>query len=208
MIYSPDLIRYDSNIVESVKTMSEFTEKVTGDELVYHGHIIDVHHQTVELPNGKSAQRDIVQHHGAVAILALLDRDHGFFVRQWRAPLQHDTWEIPAGKIDPNETDPLAVAKRELNEEIGFQAKSWRLLSAFYSSPGFATEKMHLYLATDLSELAHKRPLDADEFLEVQVLSLSEIQLILRRSDFIDAKTLLAVKYWEQLESSEVDHEG
>ncbi|WP_125605335.1 NUDIX hydrolase [Lapidilactobacillus bayanensis] len=188
--------------------MNDFKETVTGDELVYHGHILDVHHQTVELPNGQAAYRDIVKHHGAVAILALLDENHAFFVRQWRAPLEHETVEIPAGKIDPNETDPLAVAKRELNEEIGYAANSWRLLSRFYSSPGFATEKMHLYLATDLQELPHKRALDPDEFLEVKVLTLKQIQSFLRQSDFIDAKTLLAVKYWEQLQHDEVSHEA
>lgn len=188
--------------------MDDFKETVTSDELIYHGHILDVHQQTVALPNGKSAYRDIIEHHGAVAILALLDSDHAFFVRQWRAPLNHETVEIPAGKIDPNETDPLAVAKRELNEEIGYSAGSWRLLSQFYSSPGFATEKMHLYLATDLQELAHKRALDPDEFLEVKVLTLKQIQSVLRKSDFIDAKTLLAVKYWEQLQADEVNHEA
>ena len=99
--------------------MNDFKETVVNDELIYQGHILDVHQQTVTLPNGKSAYRDIIKHHGAVAVLALLDQDHAFFVRQWRAPLNHETVEIPAGKIDPNETDPLAVAKRELNEEIG-----------------------------------------------------------------------------------------
>ncbi len=188
--------------------MNDFTETVVNDELIYQGHILDVHQQTVTLPNGKLAYRDIIKHHGAVAVLALLDQDHAFFVRQWRAPLNHETVEIPAGKIDPNETDPLAVAKRELNEEIGYAADSWRLLSRFYSSPGFATEKMHLYLATDLHELPQKRSLDPDEFLEVKVLTLKQIQTLLQQSDFIDAKTLLAVEYWEQLSDKEDQHEA
>ncbi|KRM08509.1 ADP-ribose pyrophosphatase [Lapidilactobacillus concavus DSM 17758] len=195
--------------MEGELTMSEFTEKVIGDELVYHGHIIDVHHQTVELPNGKPAQRDIVQHHGAVAILTLTaDHQQGYFVRQWRAPLQHETWEIPAGKIEATETDPLVVAKRELNEEIGVQAEQWQLLSNFYSSPGFATERMFLYLATDLSPILNKRPLDEDEFLEVKLLTLPEIQARLEATDYVDAKTLLAVKYWEQLIANEDKHEN
>lgn len=177
----------------------DFTEKVKSDRLLYDGHILRLHQQIVELPNGKPAEREIVEHHGAVAILALADLEHAYFVRQWRAPLAHETWEIPAGKIDPLETDPLAVAKRELNEEIGQAANKWQLLSRFYSSPGFATEKMSLYLAQDLQKIAHKRALDADEFLEVKLFTLPEINAYLTSSDFIDGKTLLAVQYWQQL---------
>ncbi|MFD1412022.1 NUDIX hydrolase [Lapidilactobacillus gannanensis] len=177
----------------------DFTETVKQDRVLYDGRILRLHQQVVELPNGKAAEREIVEHHGAVAILALADLDHAYFVRQWRAPLAHETWEVPAGKIDPLETDPLPVAQRELNEEIGYAAERWQLLSRFYSSPGFATEQMSLYLAQDLQKIAHKRSLDVDEFLEVKLFTLAEIQAYLTSSEFIDAKTLLAVQYWQQL---------
>ncbi|WP_461218411.1 NUDIX domain-containing protein [Lapidilactobacillus salsurivasis] len=186
----------------------DFTEKVQGDRLLYDGHILRLHQQVVELPNGRLAEREIVEHHGAVAILALADLDHAYFVRQWRAPLAHETWEIPAGKIDPLETDPLKTAQRELNEEIGQSAQDWRLLATFYTSPGFATEKMSLYQAQGLQALAEKRPLDPDEFLEVRLFTLAEAQQLLSTSQFLDGKTLIALKYWEQLQAAQQEKCG
>lgn len=179
-----------------------FKETVKQDDLLFKGQILNLHKEEVELPNGKKAQREIVRHHGAVAILALLDRDHAFFVRQWRAPLAHDTCEVPAGKIDPGEHDTLKTAQREFNEEIGYQAQNWRLLSEFYSSPGFSDEKMSLFLATDLQPLAHKRPLDPDEFLEVKVFSFQEAQAQILKSTHLDGKTLIAIQFWQQLRES------
>ncbi|WP_261805749.1 NUDIX hydrolase [Lapidilactobacillus luobeiensis] len=182
----------------------DFTEKVQSDRLLYDGHILRLHQQVVTLPNGRPAEREIVEHHGAVAILALADLDHAYLVRQWRAPLAHETWEIPAGKIDPLETDPLKTAQRELNEEIGQTAIDWHLLAKFYTSPGFATERMYLYQAQQLAPLAHKRPLDPDEFLEVRLFTLAEAQQLLLDSEFLDGKTLVALQYWQRLH--EADH--
>ncbi|NGQ94666.1 NUDIX hydrolase [Brevibacillus sp. SYP-B805] len=169
-------------------------ERTIASETIYDGRIIQVKVDQVVLPNGKTAKREIVHHPGAVAVLPLTDDGKMIAVRQFRKPLELTIVEIPAGKLEKGE-DPLACAKRELEEETGYHAEHFEHLSSFYTSPGFADELLHLYVATGLK--AGTTRLDEDEFVEVLALTLEEAHELHRTGKIRDAKTVLALYAWE-----------
>lgn len=178
-----------------------FAEKVRETKHLFKGHVLDLDLETVELPDGRQAKREIVRHHGAVAVIALTPADKMVFIRQWRAPLGKETLEIPAGKIEPDESDdPLLTAQREMNEETRYKAQNYELLSTFYSSPGFSDELMYLYHASDLTPVKTKLPQDQDEFLQIEELSQSEVKIAIQNGEICDAKTIMAVLFWQLME--------
>jgi ADP-ribose pyrophosphatase len=134
-----------------------------------------------------------VKHPGAVAVLAIVD-DKMLVVEQYRKPLEKSQIEIPAGKLDPGE-DPLEAAKRELEEETGYRAGSIRHVCSFFTSPGFADEILHLYVAEELVK-GEARP-DEDEFLECDAITLEQAQQYIRERRISDAKTIMAVYAWQ-----------
>lgn len=139
------------------------------------------------------AFREVVEHPGAVAILALEDRDKVVLVRQYRQPAGSVLLEVPAGKLDPGES-PLQCAQRELAEETGLQGADWKQLACFYPSPGFCDEKIYLFLAR---KLAAAQPLaaDEDESVEVVTIPLAEALGMLRGDGIKDAKTMIALQF-------------
>ncbi|MUG64934.1 NUDIX domain-containing protein [Paenibacillus campinasensis] len=159
---------------------------------IFSGKIISLQVDTVRLPNGSTATREVVRHPGAVAVLALKDQKM-LVVDQYRQPLGRCEVEIPAGKLEPGE-DPLEAAKRELEEETGYTCGSIRKLHSFYTSPGFADEVIHLYLAEDLTR-GDMNP-DEDEFLEMAEITLEEAYQLIQEERISDAKTILAVYAW------------
>lgn len=159
---------------------------------IFSGKIISLQVDTVRLPNGNTATREVVRHPGAVAVLALKDQKM-LVVDQYRQPLGRCEVEIPAGKLEPGE-DPLEAAKRELEEETGYTCGSIRKLHSFYTSPGFADEVIHLYLAEDLTR-GDMNP-DEDEFLEMAEITLEEAYQLIQEERISDAKTILAVYAW------------
>jgi ADP-ribose pyrophosphatase len=169
-------------------------ERTIASERIFDGRIIQLKVDDVLLPNGKTAKREIVHHPGAVAVLPLTDDGKMIAVRQFRKPLELTIVEIPAGKLEKGE-DPLACAKRELEEETGYRAERFEHLSSFYTSPGFADELLHLYVATGL-QAGETRP-DEDEFVEVLALTLDEAHELHRAGKIRDAKTVLALFAWE-----------
>jgi ADP-ribose pyrophosphatase len=169
-------------------------EKTISSQTIYDGRIIKVKVDEVLLPNGKTAKREIVNHQGAVAVMALTDDGKMIAVRQFRKPLERSIVEIPAGKLEPGE-EPLTCAIRELEEETGYQANQFTHISSFYTSPGFADELLHLYLATGLKK-GESRP-DEDEFVEVMELTLEEAHQLHRSGEIRDAKTVMAIFAWE-----------
>lgn len=160
---------------------------------IYAGRIIRLEVHTVRLPDGKTGERELIFHPGAVAILALTTDERMIFVRQYRKALERQTWEIPAGKLEPGE-DPLSAAQRELLEETGYTAKHWEKRSFFYTAPGFCDEGIHLYQATELS-VSNPQP-DADEFVAVHPMTREEARSAVHDGRIIDAKTLLALSWW------------
>lgn len=176
----------------------DFEEKVVKNEPRYHGAIIDVYQQTVKLPSGDLANRDVVLHQDAIGVLAITKENKAIFEKQWRAPVKKVTLEIPAGKVENGESAEV-TAIRELNEETRYQANSLKRVAGFYSTPGFANEYMTLYMATDLQPVTTKLPQDADENLQLLELSLDEALAGIADGSIEDAKTVLAIYYWQTL---------
>lgn len=174
----------------------EFAEKVIARDPKYHGAIIDVEVQTVTLPNGQTAKRDIVHHSDAIAILAITNENKAIIMRQWRTALAKVTLEVPAGKVDNRDSDPLDTAVRELNEETRMQAGHIEKISSFYLSSGYSDELMHLYLATDLTPVANELPQDDDENLKLDTYSLAELADLNKQGLLDDSKTQVAYWYW------------
>lgn len=178
---------------ESKPTDNKFEEVTLSTKPIFNGKIITLQVDQVRLPNGQTASREIVRHPGAVAVIALLD-DKMLVVEQYRKPLERNQVEIPAGKLDAGE-DPLEAAKRELKEETGYEAGSIRLISSFATSPGFADEVIHLYLAEEL--IAGEAHLDEDEFLDCEAITLEEAERYMAEQRIGDAKTIMAVYAWK-----------
>lgn len=176
--------------------MDKLYEKTLEDKSIFQGKIIDVHLQKVKLPNGNESYREIVYHPGAVAVLPLTTDGRLIVVRQFRKALERSIIEIPAGKLEKNE-DPYMCALRELKEETGCTTDDLRFVVSFYTSPGFANEIIHLYLAQNCILGANQ--LDEDEFVELLTVTLEEAKKLILEQEIIDAKTILSIYYWELL---------
>ncbi|MFF2482087.1 NUDIX domain-containing protein [Paenibacillus sp. NPDC058071] len=168
-------------------------EETVSTQPIFEGKVITLQVDTVSLPNGKTATREIVKHPGAAAVMALKDGKL-LVVEQFRKPLEKFQVEIPAGKLDPGE-DPMEAAARELEEETGYRAEHLRLVSAFFTSPGFADEKLYLYFAE--SVLPGRSNPDEDEYLEVEAITLEQAERYIEEGRISDAKTVLAVYAWK-----------
>lgn len=177
---------------------SDFEEKTLERKKIFHGKIIDVVLDKVALPNGETAERELVFHPGGVGIVPILEDGRMLFVRQFRKPLEKVILEIPAGKIDPGEEEhPDVTARRELEEETGYRAEVWEHLTDMYVSPGFASECLHMYYAEGLTRVDHPLPQDEDEIIELQALTLKEAKQAMADGTICDAKTAYAVTYYE-----------
>lgn len=181
--------------------MHSLEEKTLKRETIFQGRMIDVYLDEVELPNGKTSTREIVVHPGAVAVLAITDEEKIVLVEQFRKPLEKTLIEIPAGKLDAGE-EPAVCARRELEEETGYSCEELILVNSFYTSPGFSNEILYFYLAKGLTR-TNNRTLDEDEFVEVLEVTLSEAQQLIKEQKIHDAKTLIAIQYWQLLQEME-----
>ncbi|WP_285766296.1 NUDIX hydrolase [Peribacillus sp. SI8-4] len=174
--------------------MKKFEEKTLSSEKIFTGRVISLQVDEVELPDGKTGKREIVKHPGAVAIIALTAENKIIMVEQYRKALERSLIEIPAGKLEKGEK-PVLSAERELEEETGYVCGKMEHIISFYTSPGFADELVHLYVAHDLKKRENAAPLDEDEFVELIELTLEEAQDYLREGKIQDAKTAYAVQY-------------
>ncbi|MFK9093164.1 NUDIX hydrolase [Bacillus salipaludis] len=180
--------------------MTKLEEKTLHSEEIFSGKIISLHLQDVELPNGKHAKREIIKHPGAVAILAITDDNKIVMVEQYRKALERTIVEIPAGKLEKDE-EPALCARRELEEETGYECDSLELLTSFYTSPGFADEIVHVYIAKGLTKKENAADLDEDEFVELEELTLEEAEQYVKEQKIYDAKTIFAVQYLQLQEA-------
>ena len=179
-------------------------EQVVDTRLVHHGRYLDVRIDTIQRADGTTGTRDVVKHPGAVAVLALDADDRLLLVRQWRIPAGRAMLEIPAGTLDVHDgvtEDPGIAARRELEEETGSRAGSWRRLASFWTAPGFATELMHLYHATGLESVHGDDRLapDEDERLELSRFTIDEALALVDAGEIVDAKSMLGILWLERL---------
>lgn len=171
-----------------------FAEPTLHSQPIFQGKVISLQVDTVRLPNGEEATREIVRHPGGVSVLALLDGKM-LVVEQYRKPLGKSQIEIPAGKLDRGAEDPMAAAMRELEEETGYKTDHLEYICSYYTSPGFADEIMHMYF-TDRLEKSEMN-LDEDEFLVCDAITLEQALAYIREGRISDAKTVMAVYIWQ-----------
>lgn len=158
---------------------------------VFRGRLLNLRVDEVELESGRHANREIVEHRGAVAICAW-DGERLAMVRQWRQAAEGELLEIPAGTLDAGE-QPRAAAERELAEECGLAAGRWEEGPTFFTAPGFSTERLTLFLATELTPVAVEPPDDED--LERSWVALPELLAAADAGRVLDAKSLVGI-YW------------
>lgn len=172
--------------------MKKFEEKSLRSNQVYEGKIISLKVDDVLLPNGKESKREIVNHPGAVAIIAITAEGKLVLVEQYRKALERSIIEIPAGKLEPGEK-PEYTARRELEEETGYGSHELEYIQTFATSPGFADEVIHLFVAKDLYKIDGKADLDEDEFVELLEVTIEEAEEMVKEQKIFDAKTAFAV---------------
>lgn len=180
---------------KEVMRLTHFEEKTFASQTIYEGTVVKLQVDHVHLPDGSTSKREIVKHPGAVAIIAITPENKMVLVRQYRKALEKTTLEIPAGKLEPGE-DPAICAKRELEEETGYRAETVQPLVAFYTSPGFADEYVHLFVAENFEE--GTMDLDQDEFVELVEYTKEECIQAIHSQEICDAKTVLAVHLWPE----------
>lgn len=169
----------------------KLTERTLSSKMVYSGPVFDVYSDSVQLYNGAEARRDYLLHRGAVAIVPLDDEGNVIMERQFRYPHRRVMYEIPAGKLEAFDTDPLDAAKRELLEETGVTAKEIISLGAYIPSPAILSEKIQVYLARGLS-FGDTCP-DEDEFLEVERIHLDKLTDMILDNQISDGKTVFGL---------------
>lgn len=163
----------------------------TGSEEIFDGLILHVQRDTVALPNGNSAVREVIRHIGAVCVIPVLENGDVIVERQYRYPLDRIILEIPAGKLDAPDEDRLSAIQRELREETGYTAGSWTVLGDFHPAPAYSDEFITMYMARDLKK--GDRHLDEDEFLDVYTVPLKELVKDVMAGRISDAKTQVCV---------------
>lgn len=174
-------------------------EETVNTKEIFEGRIVKLRVDDVKLPNGKISTREIVEHPGGVAVIAINDNRKIVMVKQFRKPVNEALLEIPAGKLEYDES-PELCAKRELLEETGYQAINIKHLITFYTTPGFSNEKMHLYFAKDL--LKSNSNTDEDEFLEVYEYTPEELIRMVLTNEIKDSKTIVAILYYMQMRNN------
>ncbi len=165
-------------------------EETIRSEEAFSGRLVKLRVDTVRLPDGREARREIVVHRGAVAAVPLMDGDRVMMVRQFRQAAGEVLLEIPAGTLDPGE-DPMACMARELGEEIGYTSSKLTLMFRSYLAPGYSSEMLHTFLAEDLVRV--NSPRDADEFIEVVEIPVAEAVGKITSGEIKDAKTICGI---------------
>ena len=172
--------------------MKKFEEKTVHSEKIFDGKVISLKIDDVLLPNGETSKREIINHPGAVAIIAITDNGKFLVVEQYRKALERSIIEIPAGKLEKGE-EPIDTARRELEEETGYTTDSLERVQAFATSPGFADEVIHVFVARNLKKLEVPVAMDEDEFIELIEVSVEEAEAMMADERIFDAKTAFAV---------------
>jgi ADP-ribose pyrophosphatase len=162
-------------------------EETLSSRLIYEGRAVRLRVDTVRMPSGRETTREIVEHGDCVAIIAVDDKDNVLLVNQFRKPVEKELLEIPAGGIEPGE-DAVDCVRREMREETGFLPQKVERLGGFYSTPGYCTEYLYLYLATDLVP----SPLEAEDSESIRLVRVPQAQIpgLITSGSICDAKSI------------------
>lgn len=171
-------------------------EQTVSSDRIYTGKVISLKVDTVEVPKKGYQKREIIEHPGAVGIVAITDENKILLVKQYRKAVEKVLWEIPAGKLEQGES-PKDCAIRELKEETGYSANNIKLIHKFYTSAGFSNQKIYVYLATDLEK--GECNLDEDEFLELHEVDIKDVYEMIDKNDIEDAKTSIGLLLAKEL---------
>ncbi|GAB7519264.1 NUDIX hydrolase [Rhodococcus sp. C3V] len=164
-----------------------------GSKTVYTGAIIALRVDTVAMPGGQRADREVVEHHGAVAVVALDEHNNLVLIHQYRHPLGHRLWEIPAGLLDAPGESPVEAAARELGEETGLGADRWSVLVDVALSPGFTDEAVRVFLAEGLHEVERDDPEHEEADLEISRVPLADAVDMALRGDIVNATAVSGI---------------
>lgn len=167
-----------------------FEEKTIACEEIFDGKVISVRKETVMLPDGRKASRELIGHPGGVGIIPIDGDGNVYMVKQYRKAAKMAMLEIPAGKLEYGE-NPLECGKRELIEETGYRSEEFILLGEYFATPGYCEEKLTVYLARNLTFVGQN--LDDGEFLNVSKYSLDELYKMVMNNEIYDAKTAIAI---------------
>jgi len=171
-------------------------EKTLSSQLIYDGRVIKLRVDTVRMPGGRETRREIVEHRDCVAIIAIDTDDNVLLVKQFRKPVEKELLEIPAGGIDPGE-DPATTVRREMQEETGYLPRKVERLGGFYSAPGFSTEYLYLYLATDLAP--SQLYAEDTESIKLVRVPISQIPALIASGKICDAKSIAGLLIYSPL---------
>jgi len=171
-------------------------EKTLSSRLIYDGQVVKLRVDTVRLPGGRETKREIVEHGDCVAIVAIDGNNNVLLVNQFRQPVEKELLEIPAGGIDPGE-DPLTAVRREMQEETGYLPQKVERLGGFYATPGYGTEYLHLYLATDLTP--SRLYAEDTESIKLVRVPISQIPSLITSGRICDAKSIAGLLIYSSL---------
>lgn len=183
-------------VIKTAPEDSHLKETRISGEVVHNGQFFDIQRDTVRLPNNKVSVREFIKHPGAVVVLPILDDGKILLERQFRYPLKQVFIEFPAGKIDGKE-DPLACARRELQEETGYTAEQWQYVCTIHNAIAYSDERLYIYLARGLKE--GKSSPEEGELLETFTASIPELVGWVREGKITDVKTVIGIFWLEKL---------
>jgi len=160
---------------------------------IYEGRVFNIIVDDVEYPSGNVSVREVAEHGGGAVVLACFPDGGIILINQHRYPLDKFIWELPAGKLDRGE-QPLECAKRELEEETGYRAGRWKLLTPIYTTPGFCSEILHIFMASDLTPAPGGRRLEeGEETMTMKILPLFEAVRMIEQGEIMDSKTICGI---------------
>lgn len=171
-------------------------ETTVSSDLIYTGKTIQLRVDTVEMPNRGYQKREIIEHKGAVAIVAITDDNNVVLVKQYRKAVEKELYELPSGKIEMGET-PMDCAIRELKEETGYSSDSLKLIYKYYPTPGFSNQLVFIYLAKNLTP--GENSLEEDEFIEVDEIDLEQAYNLVMTNEICDSKTVIGLLLTKEL---------
>lgn len=167
--------------------------KVTKSDIIFKGHVFDLKVDKIEYDSGNKGVREVAIHNGGAVVLPVTNENKIVFVSQFRYPFQKFLLELPAGKLEVGE-DPKLCASRELTEETGYTTKKISKLGEIYTTPGFCSEVLYIYMAEDIVAGEHSRE-EGEHGMEVHEFTIKEVQEKIRNGEIVDAKTICAIQY-------------